>query len=308
MNRRDMLRRAGATAALAASSIPFARADNSKEAKKKPKLLMFSRSEGFQHPVVQRKGNKLSLAEKIVTGLGKRHGFEVVCSKDGRIFVPETLREFDAFLFQSQGDLLKEKSVDGQPPMTADGKKAFLDLIAEGKGFVGCHCASDTFHSPAHRNGDYQHQDKLDPYIEMIGGEFISHGAQQKAWMRVTDKEFPGADGLDDLLEDFQIVEEWYSLKNFAPDLHVILVQDNEGMKGRDYERPNFPATWARQHGKGRVFFTSMGHREDVWLNAMFQQLLLGGLSWAFRHVDADLTPNMKTTAPKGRELSNPKK
>ena len=55
----------------------------------------------------------------------------------------------------------------------------------------------------------------------------------------------PGAKGL----EDFQMHEEWYSLKNFAPDLHVILVQDTVGMRNLDYERPSFPATWAREHG-----------------------------------------------------------
>ena len=47
----------------------------------------------------------------------------------------------------------------------------------------------------------------------------------------------------------------------------MILVQGTEGMKGHMYERPNFPITWARAFGKGRVFYTSMGHREDVWEN-----------------------------------------
>ena len=103
-------------------------------------------------------------------------------------------------------------------------------------------------------------------------------------------------------------MEEWYSLKNFAPDLHVILVQDTEGMKGFDYERPKFPATWARKHEKGRVFYTSMGHREDVWSSEIFQNLLLGGLSWVFGNVDADVTPNLKEVAPEAATLPMPKK
>ncbi len=92
------------------------------------------------------------------------------------------------------------------------GKKALLDAIAGGKGFIGCHCASDTFHS---KGGQWQNQerDKVDPYIAMLGGEFIKHGDQQKAWMRVLDAEFPGIKGQ----KDFQMNEEWYSLKNFAP-------------------------------------------------------------------------------------------
>src|SRR5262249_42658175 len=87
--------------------------------------------------------------------------------------------------------------------------------------------------------------------------------------------------------------EEWYSLKNFAPDLHVILVQDTKGMKNLDYERPPFPATWARKHDKGRVFFTSMGHRDDVWQNKKtFQPLLLGALAWATGNVQAQIPAN----------------
>jgi type 1 glutamine amidotransferase len=133
----------------------------------------------------------------------------------------------------------------------------------------------------------------------MIGGEFIRHGAQQKAWMRLVDAKFPGAKDLN----DFELHEEWYSLKNFAPDLHVILVHDTTGMKGLDYERANFPATWARMHEKGRVFYTSMGHREDVWTNKIFQDLVLGALSWACKNVDADVSPNLAKVAPKASEL-----
>jgi type 1 glutamine amidotransferase len=117
--------------------------------------------------------------------------------------------------------------------------------------------------------------------------------------MRVVDAEFPGAKGL----KDFELHEEWYALKNFAPDLHVILVQDTEGMKGAEYQRPKFPATWARMHDKGRVFYTSMGHRDDVWKNPIFQELLLGGLSWAVGNVKADITPNLEKAAPQAGVL-----
>jgi hypothetical protein len=51
-------------------------------------------------------------------------------------------------------------------------------------------------------------------------------------------------------------------------------------------------------HDKGRVFYTSMGHREDVWTNPLFQNILLGGLNWACGNVDADVTPNVETVCP----------
>jgi type 1 glutamine amidotransferase len=302
MNRRDLLQRAGA--ALALGSIPFPLAWTAEDKSKPRKVLMYTRSVDFEHPVVHRgKQNELSLAEKIVTELAKKNNLEVVCEKDGRVFLSKDFPTFDGFLFQTQGNLLSENCKDGSPPMTADGKKALLDAIAGGKGFAGCHCASDTFHSKGSREEATKPED-IDPYIAMLGGEFIRHGAQQKAWMRVVDDSFPGAVGL----KDFNLMEEWYSLKNFAEDIHVILVQDTKGMVNRDYERPNFPATWARMHNKGRVFFTSMGHREDVWQNETFQKLLLGGLNWALGNVEAKLTANLKEVAPMANVLPDFKK
>jgi type 1 glutamine amidotransferase len=74
-------------------------------------------------------------------------------------------------------------------------------------------------------------------------------------------------------------------------------------MKGKMYQRPNFPMTWARPYGKGRVFYTSMGHREEVWSNPMYQALLLGALAWASGRVEANIEPNFKQVTPSGNEL-----
>jgi type 1 glutamine amidotransferase len=299
MNRREMLTRTGAvTLGVGLGHFPLgwtARADTPKR-----RILMFTRSQGFEHSVVKRgKNNELSLAERIVKELGGKNGFQVTCTKDGREFLPESIAKYDGFLFETTGDLTREGG-DHQPPMPVEGKRALLQAIADGKGFVGSHCASDTFHSAA-REGTFVNQepDKIDPYIAMLGGEFIIHGAQQKARMRVIDPSFPGAKGL----KDFELHEEWYALKNFASDLHVILAQDNEGMKGAMYQRANFPATWARKHHKGRVFYTSMGHREDVWESPLFQKLLMGGLAWAVGNVEADVTPNFQKATPQASQL-----
>ncbi len=141
---------------------------------------------------------------------------------------------------------------------------------------------------------------KIDLYIEMLGAEGISHNAQQKAKNTCVDTKFPGCEDLKDGIDMF---EEWYSIKNFAKDIHVILVQESKGMAGNLYLRPPYPATWARMFGKGRVFATSMGHREDVWTSPTFQKLLVGGMSWALGKVDADITPNIETVTPHYADL-----
>jgi type 1 glutamine amidotransferase len=126
--------------------------------------------------------------------------------------------------------------------------------------------------------------------------------AQQEATLKVTSPKVPGLDGVG---ESLRLREEWYAMKNFAPDLHVILLQETEGMTGDMYQRPPFPATWARMHGKGRVFFTSFGHRDDIWTNPTVQQIMLGGFAWAMGNAEADVTPNIDQVAPKANQLKS---
>jgi type 1 glutamine amidotransferase len=254
------------------------------------RLLMMTRSQGFEHSTAKREGEKLSFNEELVTKLGHEHGFDVVCTKDGGLFEGD-LSAFDAFLFYTTGDLTQPGG-DAAPPMSAKGKERLLEAVLAGKGFLASHCGADTFHSAGPSR---EEQAKRDPYIAMLGGEFISHGPQQKARQKVVDRTFPG---FEQLGADFLIEDEWYSLKNFADDLHVILAQDTHGMDGNDYLRPAYPSTWARRHGKGRAFYTSMGHREDVWTNPAFQTLFLGGLAWAFGNVEHDVPANIKEVTP----------
>ena len=107
---------------------------------------------------------------------------------------------------------------------------------------------------------------------------------------------------LNSVGESFRLFEEWYTFKKIRTDIHVILALETEGMLGRIYDRPPLPATWARIYGRGRVFYTSLGHREDVWTSKIFAQIVLGGLAWAMGNVDADVTPNFNQVTPRGRQ------
>lgn len=286
------------------------------------KILFFSKCSNFEHSVVRERAGQPSWAQQVLSELGPKNGLEFTFTKDGSKFTPEYLAQFDAFFFYTSGDLLSAGK-DGNPPMTAAGKQAFLDAIAGGKGFIGTHSAADTFHTDETaetntnqpRTWRYQNRgDKADPYIRMIGGELIVHGTQQLGRVLVTDPKFPGFAKRG---ESFELIEEWYSMVNFAPDLHVLLVLDTAAMRdpfagtkdwppaGWDtpYKRAPYPSTWARMEGRGRVFYTAMGHREDNWLNPVFQEILLGGIAWAVRNVDADVTPNLAKVAPHASEL-----
>jgi hypothetical protein len=277
---------------LAAIALPRCLLANAQDLRKpqRKNVLFFTKSSGYEHEVVQRQGHALSQAERTLVRLGEAHGFAVLATKDGTVFDGD-LAQYDAFVFYTTGDLTSPGE-DKQPPMSPGGKAALLSAIKAGKGFVGIHCASDTFHSVGDR---FQNQVQKDPYIAMLGGEFFSHGEQQNARLRVVDPGFPG---LHTAGEAFSLYEEWYSLKNFAPDLHVLLVIETEGTHGQEYRRPPYPVAWARRHGQGRVFYTSMGHRADIWEHRLFQTVLLGGLAWVLRQVDAETPANLLQVTP----------
>ena len=150
------------------------------------KVLFFTKSSGFQHSVIARNGDKPGLAERILTEIGKEHGFEVVASKDGRLFEPDQIGQWDAFVFETTGDLTTP-GADKTPPISADGEKAFYDAIRGGKGFMGMHCATDTFG----HHGKPRNKGAEDPYIQMIGGEFIMHGDQQPSRIDIVDPDVP---------------------------------------------------------------------------------------------------------------------
>jgi type 1 glutamine amidotransferase len=326
LNRRELLKWSALTAGAMAFAplLDLRAADEAAASGPRKKVLFFTKSSGFQHSVITRPKedpSKLAYAEQILTDLGAKNGFDVVCSKDGSVFAPESLKQFDGFVFYTTGDLTKDsdkyaqvKGLDGkmtddkskflhkEPGMPPGGKEAFLDAIKAGKGFVGFHSASDTFHSAGHVKGkadllrdvNEKGEDEFDPYIRMLGGEFIVHGKQQESTLKCVDPNFPAAKAF----ADARFLEEWYSLKNFAPDLHVILAQDCTNMVGPMYQRKLFPETWARMHGQGRVFYTSMGHREDVWQKPEYLNLIVAALNWTTGRVDADVTPNIKQVTP----------
>jgi type 1 glutamine amidotransferase len=264
-------------------------------------LLVFTKSSGFEHEVVKQIDGKPSIVENVIKAICKKHGYDVHCTKDGGIFSSEELAKFTAIFFFTTGDLT-QVGTDKNPSMSADGKQKLLAAISGGTGFVGSHAAADTFHTqpdPQDLSNRYiAHGDKSDPYLLMLGGEFIVHGSTprlQAANLVIEDPKFPGLEGVRSPIE---FTEEWYSLKDFAPDLHVIASLDTKGMTGECYNRPAYPMTWARMYGAGRVFYTAIGDRPENWNNPFFLNLLDGGLRFAMRDANAELSGNLNTAAP----------
>ena len=299
-NRREFLRTAAVSSAGLALSKSLLAADSKKS------VLVFTKSSGFEHAVVKRNNGKPSIMDDAVTELGNQHGFTVGVTKDGRIFDSKEFHQYAALVFFTTGDLTT-LGTDGKPPMSAKGKEALLEAIHKGMGFVGVHAASDTFHTPPDTpdlaNRYIAHGEGQDPYLKMLGAEFIIHGRDprlQDGNLIINDPKFPGLEGAT---SPVTINEEWYSLKDFTPDLHVILTLDTQGMKGECYQRAPYPVMWARMHGKGRVFFTAMGDRPENWKNEFFLNTLGGGIRWSIGAANANVDNNLKTAAPGYSEI-----
>ena len=105
-----------------------------------------------------------------------------------------------------KGKVIMEKGplLYKEPGMGDAGKAAFLEAIKNGKGFIAFHSGSDTFHSKGHphKTGELMRDvgengtDAFDPYIQMLGGEFIIHGAQQPAVLKTVEQQVPRRGGL----------------------------------------------------------------------------------------------------------------
>lgn len=193
---------------------------------------------------------------------------------------PENLKKYDAVIFaNTTGDL----------PLPD--KQGFLNWIQNGGAFIGMHSATDTFrgHKP------------FDPYVQMIGGEFKSHGAQAAVEAIVVDQEHPSCKHLG---EKFAVYDEIYLLNGYErTKTHELLVLDKEP---NNKSPGHFPIAWCKEYGKGRVFYTSLGHREDVWdpewkdrrnppaVAEAYQKHILGGIKWALGLEKGDATPQTK--------------
>ena len=223
-------------------------------------ILVVTHTTGFRHT------DSINAAEVIIKDMGEKSGdFDVDYARTledvQQKMSPEGLKRYDAVFFcQTTGDV-------GVPD-----KQAFLDWIKAGHGFIGTHSATDTYH-----NGS----DRWPAYIDLIGAEFMTHGKQVEVQVNVEDPHFPAVKALPrDMQKGFKVFDEIYE---FVPASvsrkrdHVILSMSRHPQTGAPGD---YWVSWDRCYGKGKVFYTSLGHRPDVWEQPWYQAYLLGGIRW----------------------------
>ena len=128
----------------------------------------------------------------------------------------------------------------------------------------------------------------------MIGGRFDDHpwGIIQ-APVIVEDPRFPG---MTSLPPSFEHTDEYYQIKDFSrKDAHVILRLDVSHLDLKDprvhHHDQDFPLVWAKMYGKGRVYYSALGHDPSNWDERAVQEMYFEAIKWALKLTDADITP-----------------
>lgn len=234
------------------------------------KLLVFTRSEGFQHDAIPYAARMLEL-------MGKKTGaFEAVTGDDMALFKPESLRRFDAVLFDNTTQLKFE-----DPAL----RKALLDFVKSGKGLAGIHAATDNF--PTWPEGQ-----------EMIGGTFDNHPWTAEGTWKVAleDPAHPLMASFNG--QGFSIRDEIYRIKpaNLRARYRVLMGLDmkdehNRGAAGVRNSDKDLPISWIGTFGKGRIFYCSLGHNKEVYWNPAVVRHYLAGIQYALGDLQADATP-----------------
>jgi type 1 glutamine amidotransferase len=242
-----------------------------KPASGKKKILVYSQSFGFRHSVVRRPlSGELSHAEKILKDILTDAGYEVYLTQDfNDLKGKDDAKKYDAIILYTTGNPLINR-------------EGLLQWLRDGGALMGIHTATDTYHHDAGYGKAWPE------YTRIMGGAFRTHGGNHlPIVLKFEDPSNPAVKVLGD---QWSIADEIYQFdpKRFSRDnVHVIMSVDTEKMgdealklhkmeKGGDY-----PIAWTNTEGKGRVFYTSLGHREDVWTNPKYQKHVLAGIAWA---------------------------
>ncbi len=229
--------------------LPLAGTPTAAGGEEPPRLLAVTVANGYVHEVTP-------VLEEVLEGLGRESGGwgvdfartnEAVKEKT----TPEALAGYRGVVFANTS----------RDVPVAD-REAFLAWVEEGGAFVGVHGASTLEGWPE--------------FTALLGGQFDYHKEQATVKVRVDDAGHAATEGLE---SGFEIHEEMYLYRHFDRQrVHMLLSLDRHPNTG---EPGFFPWAWTRVQGRGRVFHTGAGHREDIVRSDWFARHLLGGIRWS---------------------------
>ncbi|MDA7980107.1 MAG: DUF1080 domain-containing protein [Pirellulales bacterium] len=249
------------------------------------KVLIYTHAAGFVH-------SSIPHGARAVQMMGEKTGvFEGTISEDPAVFSAESLKQYDGIvLVNTTGDWLRprrehfrrlsDKEKAAWEKREAENKQALLNFVRNGKGLVGIHAASDCH---------YEWKD----FGKMIGGYFDSHPWHEEVGMTVEEPDHALCRNFAN--EKFTITDEIYQFKSpYNRNRLRVLLSMNDEITNLDRGNRNdddYAVSWVRKEGKGRVFYGSLGHREEIFWNSQVMRYYLNGIQYALGDLEAKDAP-----------------
>ncbi len=221
-------------------------------------LLLFSKTSGFRHE------DAIPAARASVEAVAVRNGWTVFATENAAVFNDEQLALFDVVFGNNiTGDNWTEAQ-----------KQSFIRWSEDGGGFVGVHGAAGT----RYRYWDW-YTDSL-----LGGGRFIGHPTWpqfQEATVQIEDfdheivRHFP---------QRFTHTDEWYSFEKSAREggAHVLATLDETSYDPGEWAMgDDHPIVWIACPGRGRSFFSALGHTAETYARPDHEQMLEQAIVWA---------------------------
>jgi type 1 glutamine amidotransferase len=240
-------------------------------------ILVYTRTAGFRH-------SSIPTGVRAITLMGDKTGaYTAHHTEDESMFEPAKLAKFDAvFMLNTTGDCLRPK--DGNKQREEELKQSLVNFVKGGKGLIGVHSATDTY-----RNWD--------DYNTMMGGAFVSH-----PWHKLVPVKNLAPDNPVNAAfggKGFDITDEIYMFRDdtaLASGRKYLLALDTARMTKEDIEKGKrkdgtYPISWVSKYGKGRTFYCSLGHRDEIYWNPAIMKHYLAGIQFALGDLEADATP-----------------
>ena len=265
------------------------------------RILVYSATAGYRHPSIPT--GKLAL-ERLGAATG---AYEAIISDDPANFEPGALNEFDAVLllsptqdfFMPSHKQRKEFPKEDWAWLQARHNRLVDNLLAyveQGGGLVGIHSATDSC---------YKHK----AYGDVMGAYFNGHPwmAGHTVTINVEEPEHALLQPVFGGQSDFRIKDEIYQFKDepySREKLRILLSIDVERSDPPHERIPlrredgDYAVSWVQGIGKGRVFYSSLGHNHEIYSNPMMLNHYLAGIQFATGDLKADVTPSAKLKIP----------
>jgi type 1 glutamine amidotransferase len=233
-------------------------------------LLIFNLCKGYEH-------ESIPWTAFTITRMGEKTGaYTAVVSSDTTMFRAERLARFDAVLFNNN---------TGEPFTGPALRASLLAFVREGSGVVGLHAATDGFF-------------EWPEFGELMGAYFVNHPWNEEVTLRIEEPDHPITAAFDS--SSYVVADEIYQFRDpYSRDRLRVLISldtahvdlEREGVQRADRD---FAVSWVREEGAGRVFYSSLGHRFEIFTDPTILRHWLAGIQYALGDLEADATPRSR--------------